>query len=145
MRAFTIVAHRSYRLPAAKWLSWSLSLNGLSLMFRCLLLTTLLLLSGCSTVSLFSPYPAQAQAWKQDLQSEQGQQALLKITRHTDSGDQLLYALEAGRTTQIMGDFAASEKRSEEHTSELQSLMRISYAVFCLKKNKRITNMQHKK
>src|SRR3546814_3393545 len=27
------------------------------------------------------------------------------------------------------------EKRSEEHTSELQSLMRISYAVFCLKKN----------
>src|SRR3546814_2933889 len=28
--------------------------------------------------------------------------------------------------------------RSEEHTSELQSLMRISYAVFCLKKKKRI-------
>src|SRR3546814_4677809 len=28
--------------------------------------------------------------------------------------------------------------RSEEHTSELQSLMRISYAVFCLKKNKKI-------
>src|SRR3546814_2610181 len=33
--------------------------------------------------------------------------------------------------------------RSEEHTSELQSLMRISYAVFCLKKNKR-RNIQHK-
>src|SRR3546814_6217704 len=30
--------------------------------------------------------------------------------------------------------------RSEEHTSELQSLMRISYAVFCLKKNKINTN-----
>src|SRR3546814_4260510 len=29
-----------------------------------------------------------------------------------------------------------SSLRSEEHTSELQSLMRISYAVFCLKKNK---------
>src|SRR3546814_3800432 len=29
--------------------------------------------------------------------------------------------------------------RSEEHTSELQSLMRTSYAVFCLKKKKRIT------
>src|SRR3546814_1821309 len=29
--------------------------------------------------------------------------------------------------------------RSEEHTSELQSLMRISYAVFCLKKNKQKT------
>src|SRR3546814_3575783 len=34
--------------------------------------------------------------------------------------------------------------RSEEHTSELQSLMRISYAVFCLKKkNKNITNVTH--
>src|SRR3546814_5379364 len=31
----------------------------------------------------------------------------------------------------------ASVARSEEHTSELQSLMRISYAVFCLKKNKK--------
>src|SRR3546814_9438687 len=36
------------------------------------------------------------------------------------------------RTTQILAD------RSEEHTSELQSLMRISYAVFCLKKKKPI-------
>src|SRR3546814_5716704 len=32
----------------------------------------------------------------------------------------------------------AGRKRSEEHTSELQSLMRISYAVFCLKKKKKI-------
>src|SRR3546814_1042611 len=32
--------------------------------------------------------------------------------------------------------FRISQHRSEEHTSELQSLMRISYAVFCLKKNK---------
>src|SRR3546814_1624129 len=45
-----------------------------------------------------------------------------------------------------LGSFLASpirdryeELRSEEHTSELQSLMRISYAVFCLKKKK-----QHK-
>src|SRR3546814_2333753 len=32
---------------------------------------------------------------------------------------------------------SAIEDRSEEHTSELQSLMRISYAVFCLKKKKK--------
>src|SRR3546814_1820894 len=32
--------------------------------------------------------------------------------------------------------FGALDLRSEEHTSELQSLMRISYAVFCLKKKK---------
>src|SRR3546814_7608818 len=42
------------------------------------------------------------------------------------------------------------ETRSEEHTSELQSLMRISYAVFCLKKkrpkkhNKQQTTTKHK-
>src|SRR3546814_7807322 len=34
--------------------------------------------------------------------------------------------------------------RSEEHTSELQSLMRISYAVFCLKKKKQKQNHLHK-
>src|SRR3546814_1005021 len=35
-------------------------------------------------------------------------------------------------------------RRSEEHTSELQSLMRISYAVFCLKKKKKIhTQTEH--
>src|SRR3546814_4040557 len=33
-----------------------------------------------------------------------------------------------------------ASKRSEEHTSELQSIMRISSAVFCLKKTKNITN-----
>src|SRR3546814_1775976 len=33
--------------------------------------------------------------------------------------------------------------RSEEHTSELQSLMRISYAVFCLKKKKHKINPYH--
>src|SRR3546814_3977730 len=33
--------------------------------------------------------------------------------------------------------WAAGYNRSEEHTSELQSLMRISYAVFCLKKKKK--------
>src|SRR3546814_6168439 len=35
--------------------------------------------------------------------------------------------------------------RSEEHTSELQSIMRISYAVFRLKKNKKTTDTPHKR
>src|SRR3546814_22844 len=38
----------------------------------------------------------------------------------------------------------AAGRRSEEHTSELQSLMRISYAVFCLKKKKNSTRHSHK-
>src|SRR3546814_9241692 len=36
-----------------------------------------------------------------------------------------------------LGHQAIGQVRSEEHTSELQSLMRISYAVFCLKKKKK--------
>src|SRR3546814_1412142 len=36
------------------------------------------------------------------------------------------------------------DERSEEHTSELQSLMRISYAVFCLKKKKKQQSIKHK-
>src|SRR3546814_7652265 len=36
----------------------------------------------------------------------------------------------------VIGGAAGAFPRSEEHTSELQSLMRISYAVFCLKKKK---------
>src|SRR3546814_6973619 len=43
-----------------------------------------------------------------------------------------------GRIARAIGEPAL---RSEEHTSELQSLMRISYAVFCLKKKKKETSM----
>src|SRR3546814_6043113 len=39
----------------------------------------------------------------------------------------------------------AAGRRSEEHTSELQSLMRISYAVFCLKKKKKTTDRDNKR
>src|SRR3546814_8726092 len=39
-------------------------------------------------------------------------------------------------------DFTVGAGRSEEHTSELQSLMRISYAVFCLKKKTKNNNMK---
>src|SRR3546814_4807642 len=42
-------------------------------------------------------------------------------------------AIELDRAKSAM---ESAESRSEEHTSELQSLMRISYAVFCLKKKK---------
>src|SRR3546814_10189751 len=40
--------------------------------------------------------------------------------------------------------FKTQADRSEEHTSELQSLMRISYAVFCLKKKKKQMNYTRK-
>src|SRR3546814_11096826 len=42
-----------------------------------------------------------------------------------------------GRARAAKTDHEGTADRSEEHTSELQSLMRISYAVFCLKKKKK--------
>src|SRR3546814_5216188 len=49
-----------------------------------------------------------------------------------EKGQPPVPCLDAGRPDPIV------PYRSEEHTSELQSLMRISYAVFCLKKKKNI-------
>src|SRR3546814_13854930 len=48
----------------------------------------------------------------------------------------LLKALEQSPLAEKIGWEVLINPRSEEHTSELQSLMRISYAVFCLKKKK---------
>src|SRR3546814_995589 len=65
-------------------------------------------------------------------------------------------AIETGRTTSAALVERAIERaeavnpqlnfiRSEEHTSELQSLMRITYAVFCLKKKNKNNNTSHNK
>src|SRR3546814_1939414 len=71
----------------------------------------------------------------------------LRVEPHPESEDvavllQSLQPLAGGRRGQpdLVGEVNRSD-RSEEHTSELQSLMRISYAVFCLKK-KNTTNEQ---
>src|SRR3546814_2191812 len=63
-------------------------------------------------------------------------QDLVEIFDHRDLG-----ADAPPYRAQFQADDAAADhdqmaRRSEEHTSELQSLMRISYAVFCLKKKK---------
>src|SRR3546814_5915123 len=78
---------------------------------------------GASTI-------ATSLAW---LLSERGKRAtaLLDLDVHFGTGA-LALDLEPGRG---LTD-AIENPRSEEHTSELQSLMRISYAVFCLKKKK---------
>src|SRR3546814_1209089 len=57
----------------------------------------------------------------------------------------ILFRRETGRddfTALAMFGFQTGENlfRSEEHTSELQSLMRISYAVFCLKQKRELTD-----
>src|SRR3546814_4556652 len=51
-------------------------------------------------------------------------------------GDQSVPAYVQALLEQTADSLDNLQRRSEEHTSELQSLMRISYAVFCLKKKK---------
>src|SRR3546814_5536664 len=68
--------------------------------------------------------------------------ASIPATSSGRSGDQLADAELSMKISQLFGvlyhgtarNTLAFHPRSEEHTSELQSLMRISYAVFCLKK-----------
>src|SRR3546814_10716878 len=50
--------------------------------------------------------------------------------------DEPFAGIDAATETALVGVLCRLKARSEAHTSELQSLMRISYAVFCLKKNK---------
>src|SRR3546814_1998205 len=75
-----------------------------------------------------------------------GDQYAHEICRHTIWEDQ--YSLQCGLAWAHPHSDSARQRstrsvrylRSEEHTSELQSLMRISYAVFCLKKKNNTNN-----
>src|SRR3546814_5352483 len=64
-----------------------------------------------------------------------GATAHARTNRHMDCKAVITHATSANQATTTHCRSAAN--RSEEHTSELQSLMRISYAVFCLKKKKK--------
>src|SRR3546814_6152330 len=75
-----------------------------------------------------------------------GNSAVVTGSRSVAIGD---YSAASGFRSTALGDhsFAQGDQsiaigRSEEHTSELQSLMRISYAVFCLKKKKQNKNIR---
>src|SRR3546814_4492684 len=61
-----------------------------------------------------------------------------QIARHRRGDQPQFFRRRAAAVLPRLRDGAvlSQRKRSEEHTSELQSLMRISYAVFCLKKKK---------
>src|SRR3546814_6206705 len=83
-----------------------------------------------------------------------GSSGCIVASRLSESGKHSVLLVEAGgpdklfwmraplgtgqmlRRTDVIWPYETEGVRSEEHTSELQSLMRISYAVFCLKKKK---------
>src|SRR3546814_3618375 len=72
------------------------------------------------------------------------QQLLLRLAPSAFGDDRGNWGIVRAQTHHLRGNLAtarvyADSARSEEHTSELQSLMRISYAVFCLKKKRRQT------
>src|SRR3546814_8165336 len=56
--------------------------------------------------------------------------------RHSAWSGKIATSVTPSAQTSCQIPAAVKQARSEEHTSELQSLMRISYAVFCLKKKK---------
>src|SRR3546814_3467866 len=89
------------------------------------------------------PPPKNARA----LPSRDARSDLLLLQQIADLGQQPLFNARLRRCgrcfrlrwfLEIVDGAYHQEDRSEEHTSELQSLMRISYAVFCLKKKRHI-------
>src|SRR3546814_10867297 len=84
-----------------------------------------------------------------DVTSRLGAVGADRVAQHVAAAPHGLdVVVAAGRGGQLLAELADEDvddlqlRRSEEHTSELQSLMRISYAVFCLQK-KNNYNLEH--
>src|SRR3546814_2984265 len=109
------------------------------------------LVTGVQTCAL-PIYPVDShQGWEKDIESTQGQKLDYPMIADTDQKVATLYDMihpEADPTVTVRSVFVIDPNkkvrliltRSEEHTSELQSLMRISYAVFCLKQKTKQLN-----
>src|SRR3546814_6916212 len=74
--------------------------------------------------------------------------SLVEVIERPTKGLHTLYvsplkALAVDVQRNLLTPIAEMGLRSEEHTSELQSLMRISYAVFCLKKTTKTIRLNH--
>src|SRR3546814_1754517 len=90
--------------------------------------------SPCRHRSRRTPSPDRRHPDRQSLPRQRGTPAAPRASRAV--------VRSAAAAVVHMAPAAPAETRSEEHTSELQSLMRISYAVFCLKK--KTNNRKHK-
>src|SRR3546814_5583385 len=89
--------------------------------------TTLFRSDGCRLWDMTTNEKLDKDRFRRDLGGEA--EAYQEVARR-------LGLLPEGEANSVLDLEKHRQKRSEEHTSELQSLMRISYAVFCLKKKK---------
>src|SRR3546814_4200747 len=94
-----------------------------------------------SAPELISAIRAAAQVNVKNLGKRPAPAPLTPATKLT--ADAMLPAANGHAMAQTTERIVALGTRSEEHTSELQSLMRLSYAVFCLKKKKQPHNQKH--
>src|SRR3546814_8564681 len=91
--------------------------------------------------ALSKPFPPSAVSWRSQSLTKDGTKAL--ALAYIDARDVMRRLDDVCGPAGWQDSYAETGKRSEEHTSELQSLMRISYAVFCLtKKNTRENYIQ---
>src|SRR3546814_3054468 len=86
---------------------------------------------GAQPAAFFGDSPARHAARHDNIREQEVDAVILPEKR--DRAHAVRHLKNAIAKAAELGD---GEPRSEEHTSELQSLMRISYAVFCLKKKK---------
>src|SRR3546814_2551592 len=106
--------------------------------------TTLFLSIPAAAAPLAQIKPQVTLEWRLAEGSKLARQAIDRIVKRIKAGEPLDRALAAenGKLPPVdrinMNREELLAQRSEEHTSELQSLMRISYAVFCLKKKQHI-------
>src|SRR3546814_9339251 len=95
--------------------------------------------SGGNNVPGRGRRPGCSLRWTRQPSPVLGGDALLPAARPSKAPpsmtDPIIIAVPKGRILDEALPLLAAVGRSEEHTSELQSLMRISYAVFCLKNN----------
>src|SRR3546814_1570770 len=95
----------------------------------------------CSSDLLHAPCP-QSSGWRVELRGE----PYYVYRWQTSKGVRCYASRRTDQSLRFQGGHeprCLSTERSEEHTSELQSLMRISYAVFCLKKKNPISYYLH--
>ncbi len=79
------------------------------------------LLSGCATNSIFSPYPSQVMAIKQQVATGEFVAARAVLEKKSKGSDRVLYLMERGRIAQIAGDIDASIQDFEQVIAEFDA------------------------